>query len=216
MRRAAAIMRRGTSRPRLLRIGALSPPPRYRSTDRSDDAPAGFMSMMRRVQPVRAAALRQCVPVHCPGSRTKKRLAAADQEMACYPTQLSVPRAPEVVTAFGHADAVLRADRKILDIYRVGRRRGRRGFAQRSKAILSRPPDAMLAENHPLRGHHPTARRRERSIGDRRAGSGRCSDGQRLFSAVPTMTLREVFGRYAQISTIFYLPQSGRKTTAFG
>jgi hypothetical protein len=68
---------------------------------------------------------------------------------ACHPVQLSAPRPLEVATAFGHADAVLREDRKILDgllangmVIEVS--------AHRSSATPSRLPDILLAEDHPL------------------------------------------------------------------
>jgi hypothetical protein len=69
--------------------------------------------------------------------------------MACHPIQLSAPRSLEVATDFGHADAVLCEDRKILDgllvngsVIEVS--------AHRSKAASSRLPDIVLAEDHPL------------------------------------------------------------------
>jgi hypothetical protein len=71
------------------------------------------------------------------------------EDMTCHPIQLSAPRGLEVATAFGHADIVLREDRKILDTLLAG---GAvvEGSPRRSRAILSRLPDAMFAENHPL------------------------------------------------------------------
>jgi hypothetical protein len=67
----------------------------------------------------------------------------------CHPIQLSVPRPLEVATAFGHADAVLHENCKILDgllangsVIEVS--------AHRSKAIMSRLPDVVFAEDHPL------------------------------------------------------------------
>jgi hypothetical protein len=71
------------------------------------------------------------------------------KEMACHPIQLSAPRMLEVATAFGHADAVLREDRKILDDL-VTRGAVVEGSPRRSRAILSRLPDAVFAANHPL------------------------------------------------------------------
>ena len=71
------------------------------------------------------------------------------EAMASHPIQLSVPRPLEVATAFGHADAVLHEDRKILDdllaagsVIEVP--------ARRLKIISSQSPDTVLAENHPL------------------------------------------------------------------
>jgi hypothetical protein len=67
----------------------------------------------------------------------------------CYPIQLSPPRALEVATAFGQADALLREDRKILDALLAG------GSVvevspRRSRAPLSRSPDTVFDEDHPL------------------------------------------------------------------
>ena len=68
---------------------------------------------------------------------------------ACHPIQFSVPRLLEVATAFGHADAVLREDRKILDDLLAG---GTvvETLSPRSKVVLSRLPDTVFAEDHPL------------------------------------------------------------------
>jgi hypothetical protein len=70
-------------------------------------------------------------------------------ETAWHPIQLSLPRPLQVASAFGHADAMMREDRKILEgllaegaVVEVS--------AQRSKAALSRVPDTLFAEDHPL------------------------------------------------------------------
>jgi hypothetical protein len=69
--------------------------------------------------------------------------------MAGHPIQLSAPRLLEVATAFGHAEAVLREDRKILDDL-LAEGAVVEASPQRSRAALSRLPDAMFAEDHPL------------------------------------------------------------------
>jgi hypothetical protein len=69
--------------------------------------------------------------------------------MACHPIQLSTPRTLEVATAFGHADAVLREDRKILDDL-LAEGAVVEAETRRSRATLSRLPDAVFAEDHPL------------------------------------------------------------------
>jgi len=76
------------------------------------------------------------------------------EALACHPIQLSVPRPLQVATAFGHADAVLREDRKILDglltegsVVEIP--------ARRLKGASSRSPDTLLAEGHPLVVIHP-------------------------------------------------------------
>jgi hypothetical protein len=71
------------------------------------------------------------------------------EALVYHPVQLSVPRPLQLATAFGHADAVLREDRKLLDDLLAG------GSvvevsARRSKAALSRSPDNLFAEDHPL------------------------------------------------------------------
>lgn len=71
------------------------------------------------------------------------------EAMACHPIQLSAPRPLEVATAFGHADAVLHEDRKILDCL-LAKGAVVEVSAQRSKAVSSRLPDILLAEDHPL------------------------------------------------------------------
>jgi hypothetical protein len=71
------------------------------------------------------------------------------KEMICHPIQLSAPRMLEVATAFGHADAVLREDRKILDDL-LAEGAVVEGPPRRSRVVLSRPPDAVFAANHPL------------------------------------------------------------------
>ena len=69
--------------------------------------------------------------------------------MACHPIQLSAPQPLEVATAFGHAAAVLRQDRKMLeDLLAAGLLI--EVNVRRSSAALPRPPDAVLAEDHPL------------------------------------------------------------------
>jgi hypothetical protein len=71
------------------------------------------------------------------------------KEMECHPIQLSAPRFLEVATAFGHADAVLREDRKILDGLLA---EGAVVVASplRSRVAQSRVPDAVFADDHPL------------------------------------------------------------------
>jgi hypothetical protein len=69
--------------------------------------------------------------------------------MAYHPIQLSVPRMLEVATAFGHADAVLREDRKILDDL-LAEGAVIEAPPRRSRLALSRAPDALFAEDHPL------------------------------------------------------------------
>jgi hypothetical protein len=71
------------------------------------------------------------------------------EAMACHPIQLSVPRLLEVATAFGHADAVLREDRKILDDL-LAKGAVIEALPQRSRAALSRLSDVVFAEDHPL------------------------------------------------------------------
>jgi hypothetical protein len=71
------------------------------------------------------------------------------KETACHPIQLSAPRRLEVATAFGHADAVLREDRKILDDL-LAEGAVVDASPRRSRAVLSRLPDAVFAEDHPL------------------------------------------------------------------
>jgi hypothetical protein len=67
----------------------------------------------------------------------------------CHPIQLSPPRPLEIATAFGHADAVLREDRKVLDgllaagsVLEIE--------VRRSKTSPSQLPDTVFAEDHPL------------------------------------------------------------------
>jgi hypothetical protein len=67
----------------------------------------------------------------------------------CHPIQLSAPRPLEIATAFGHADTVLREDRKVLDDLLAA------GSVleievQRSKTSPSHLPDTVFAEDHPL------------------------------------------------------------------
>jgi hypothetical protein len=71
------------------------------------------------------------------------------EAMACHPIQLSVPRLLEVATAFAHADAILREDRKILDDL-LAEGVVVEASPLRSRATLSRLPDAVFADNHPL------------------------------------------------------------------
>jgi hypothetical protein len=71
------------------------------------------------------------------------------EAMACHPIQLSEPRLLEVATAFGHADAVLREDRKILDAL-LAEGAVVEASPRRSKVAQSRLPAAMFAEDHPL------------------------------------------------------------------
>ena len=69
--------------------------------------------------------------------------------LACHPIQLSAPQPLEVATAFGHAAAVLRQDRKMMeDLLAAGLLI--EVNVRRSSAPLRRPPDAVLAEGHPL------------------------------------------------------------------
>jgi hypothetical protein len=71
------------------------------------------------------------------------------EAMACHPIQLSVPQPLEVASAFGHADAVLREDRKILeDLLAIGS--VTEISARPSKVLSSRLPDTLFAEGHPL------------------------------------------------------------------
>jgi len=67
----------------------------------------------------------------------------------CHPIQLSAPRPLEVAAAFGHADGVLREDRKILDDL-LADGSVIAASAHRSKAASSRLPEIVLAEDHPL------------------------------------------------------------------
>jgi hypothetical protein len=67
----------------------------------------------------------------------------------CHPIQLSVPRLLEVGTAFGHAEAVLHRDRKILDGL-LAEGSVAEAPPGRSRAALSRLPDAMFEQDHPL------------------------------------------------------------------
>jgi hypothetical protein len=86
------------------------------------------------------------------GDRIEERkdgLLLQTKKMHCHPIQLSAPRALEVATVFGHADAVLRKDRKILDTL-LAEGTVVEGLPQRSRAELSRLPETMFAENHPL------------------------------------------------------------------
>jgi len=71
------------------------------------------------------------------------------KDMACHPIQLSAPRAIDVATAFGHADAVLREDRKILDEL-LAEGAVVEASPQRSRVVLSRPPETLFAEDQPL------------------------------------------------------------------
>jgi hypothetical protein len=68
---------------------------------------------------------------------------------ACHPIQLSPPRPLEVAIAFGHADAMLHENRKILDAL-LANGSVIEISAHRSKAVVSRLPDVVLAEGHPL------------------------------------------------------------------
>lgn len=67
----------------------------------------------------------------------------------CYPIQLSPPRTLEVATAFGQADAMLREDRKILDAL-LAEGSVVEASPRRSSALLSRSPDTVFDEDHPL------------------------------------------------------------------
>jgi hypothetical protein len=69
--------------------------------------------------------------------------------MDCHPIQLSAPRLLEVATAFGHAQAVLREDRKILDDL-LAEGAVIQASPERSRAALTRLPDAVFADDHPL------------------------------------------------------------------
>jgi hypothetical protein len=71
------------------------------------------------------------------------------EAMTCHPIQLSVPRLLEVATAFGHADAILREDRKILDDL-LAEGAVVEASPLRSRAALSRLPDTVFADDHPL------------------------------------------------------------------
>ena len=71
------------------------------------------------------------------------------EAMACHPIQLSTPRGLDVATAFAHADAVLREDRKILDDL-LAEGAVVEASPLRSRGALSRLPDAVFAEDHPL------------------------------------------------------------------
>jgi hypothetical protein len=89
------------------------------------------------------------------GDRIEERpggLLLLTKHMAFHPIQLSVPRPLELATAFGHADAVLREDRKILDdllaegaVVEISTRP--------PKIMASRQPEAaevVFAEDHTL------------------------------------------------------------------
>jgi hypothetical protein len=71
------------------------------------------------------------------------------KDLGCHPIQLSAPRPLQVASAFGHADAVLRENKKILDDL-LAEGTVVAASPQRSRVASSRLSDAMFAEDHPL------------------------------------------------------------------
>jgi hypothetical protein len=86
------------------------------------------------------------------GDRIEERqggMLLVTEAMACHPIQLSAPRPLEVATAFGHADAVLREGRQLLEALVADGSAIEVSTRSTRTARLQRP-DMLLPEDHPL------------------------------------------------------------------
>jgi hypothetical protein len=158
MNRTATMLRRGASRARFPAdryFTAVAPFPVYRQLGRRPSQV--YVDEMMRPAASGSAERRLFDNVLCRtvaevGDQIEERaggLLLMTEAMAYHPIQLSAPRPLEVATAFGHADAVLREDRKILDGL-LAEGTVVEAPPRRSKLAPTQMPDAMFAEDHPL------------------------------------------------------------------